>query len=193
MIGQLTGKVAECNPPVLLLLVGGVGYEVFCPLPTFYHLKKDQYTLFTQLVVRDDAHILYGFSTNDEKLVFNELLKVSGVGAKVALAILSTLSIDDIFNCIAGDDFAYLQQTPGIGKKTAQKIIVELKDRLPKLNLVQQTSTIITTSVDSSNFNAALGALTSLGFKVKEAKVMLAKVDMNLSTEAMIKAALKNV
>lgn len=193
MISQLTGKIISTNPPEIVLEVNGVGYEVLCPLNTFYQLKTDEHKLFTQLIVRQDSQTLYGFNHLDEKTLFNALIKVSGVGAKAALAILSTLSVADVLACVADDGVELLQQTPGIGKKTAQKMIVELKDRLPKLNLigVDTKPTQATITPNNKAFNAALSALSSLGFKPKEAKAMLKEADNSLSTEELIRFALQ--
>ncbi len=197
MIAQLTGKILHTNPPQMVLEVGDIGYEVLCPLNTFYKLKNNpldntKHTIHTQLIVRDDSHTLYGFNSVDEKTVFNELMRVSGVGAKVALAILSTLSIRDILSCVANDEVGILQQTPGIGKKTAQKMIVELQDRLPKLNLANHATKNKAGNISASANQVALSALLSLGFKEKEAQKMLVGIDTSLSTAAIIRLALQN-
>lgn len=192
MIAQLTGRVIHSSPPQMVLEVAGIGYEVLCPLNTFYQLDTEKHTIYTQLIVKEDAHTLYGFNSLDEKLIFNELMRASGVGAKVALAILSTLSIRDVVDCISSGDYILLQQTPGIGKKTAQKIIVELKDRLPKLPLSGRVQ-VMSTQQNIGNqvaLDKALSALVSLNFKEKEAQTMLVGVDRSLSAEEMIKLAL---
>ena len=194
MIAQLTGDIIHTNPPQIILQVGGIGYEVLCPLNTFYALNQTKHTVYTQLIVREDAHTLYGFNTLDEKIIFNELIKVNGVGAKVALAILSTLSVGDVLTCVADDQVNLLQKTPGIGKKTAQKLIVELKDRLPKLTLSKsyQSNKSSLLNQNQTSIDIAINALQSLGFKAKEAENMLSQIDHSLSVDQIIHLALKN-
>lgn len=195
MIGQLTGKILEKNPPEILLEVAGIGYEVLCPMPTFYNLDAQKnISLYTHLHVKEDAHTLYGFASKDEKTLFRELIKVSGIGPKVALAILSHLSIHLLMNAVADEDDALLAKTPGIGKKTAQKLIVELKDRLEKITLNSQPAYTGTNHIDNQpNAQKALSALQALGFKPKEAQKMLSTVEgENLSTEQLIRLALQN-
>mgnify|MGYP000710476703 FL=1 len=196
MIGHLKGKITSKNPPEILIEVEGVGYEVLCPMSTFYALDNltEDILLFTHLSIKEDAHTLFGFISKDEKNVFRELIRVNGVGPKVALAILSNLSVQSLVECISTEDADLLAKTPGIGKKTALKLIVELQDRLGKLEL---TGTIEKTRVlnQSSNPNSkqAIEALQSLGFKVKEANRMVSKIeDQGLSTEQIIRLALQN-
>ena len=190
MITQLTGQIISKNPPELVMVVAAVGYSVLCPMSSFYQLaEQDTHTLLTHLVVREDAHTLYGFVTPDERSLFRLLIKVNGIGPKVALTILSTLSISELATCIGNDDFNTIKKTPGIGLKTAQKLVVELKDKITKLTLTQQTN-IPTTAVQDTQ--AAL-ALQSLGFKTKEVENMLKNItDKDLSTEEIIRLALKN-
>lgn len=196
MIGHLKGKITSKNPPEILIEVEGVGYEVLCPMSTFYALDNltEDILLFTHLSIKEDAHTLFGFISKDEKNVFRELIRVNGVGPKVALAILSNLSVQSLVECISTEDADLLAKTPGIGKKTALKLIVELQDRLGKLQL---TGTIEKTRDlnQSSNPNSkqAIEALQSLGFKVKEANRMVSKIeDQGLSTEQIIRLALQN-
>ena len=196
MIGHLKGKITSKNPPEILIEVEGVGYEVLCPMSTFYALDNltEDILLFTHLSIKEDAHTLFGFISKDEKNVFRELIRVNGVGPKVALAILSNLSVQSLVKCISTEDADLLAKTPGIGKKTALKLIVELQDRLGKLEL---TGTLEKTRVlnQSSNPNSkqAIEALQSLGFKVKEANRMVSKIeDQGLSTEQIIRLALQN-
>jgi Holliday junction DNA helicase RuvA len=196
MIGHLKGKITSKNPPEILIEVEGVGYEVLCPMSTFYALDDltEDILLFTHLSIKEDAHTLFGFISKDEKNVFRELIRVNGVGPKVALAILSNLSVQSLVECISTEDADLLAKTPGIGKKTALKLIVELQDRLGKLEL---TGTLEKTRVlnQSSNPNSkqAIEALQSLGFKVKEANRMVSKIeDQGLSTEQIIRLALQN-
>ena len=193
MIAELRGKIIHKNPPILILDVGGVGYEIFCPIPTFYHLGEGEQHLYTQLIVREDAHTLYGFFTQDEKIIFNALIKVSGIGAKVALAILSTFSVNDLVLCVLDDDVELLQKTPGIGKKTAQKLMVELKDSLPNLPLKigKKHIQISESEIKNINLKNALSGLKTLGFKTNEARNMLAGIDTALRSEEIIRLALK--
>ncbi len=196
MIGHLKGRIINKNPPEVLIEVEGIGYEVLCPMSTFYELDNlsEDILLFTHLSIKEDAHTLFGFITKDEKNVFRELIRVNGVGPKVALAILSNLSVNSLVQCISTEDADLLAKTPGIGKKTALKLIVELQDRLGKLEL---SGSLVSSKEfkQSSNPNSrqAIEALQSLGFKVKEANKMVSKIDdQNLSTEQIIRLALQN-
>jgi len=196
MIGHLKGKIISKNPPEILLEVRGIGYEILCPMSTFYQLDKasEDTLLFTHLSIKEDAHTLFGFITKDEKSIFRELIRVNGVGPKVALAILSHLSVHALIKCISNEDADLLAKTPGIGKKTALKLIVELQDRLSKLELVGSPGSI-NEFKQSGNPNSmqAIEALQSLGFKTKEANKMVSKIsDQNLSTEQLIRLALQN-
>src|SRR3977135_2986828 len=132
MIGRLTGILAEKNPPQLLLDVQGVAYEVDVPMSTFYNLPAsgERVTLFTHLVVREDAHLLYGFGTEAERRAFRQLLKISGVGPRIALAVLSGLSVAELVAAIAAQESGRLVKVPGIGKKTAERLLLELKGKL---------------------------------------------------------------
>ena len=196
MIGHLKGKIISKSPPEVLLEVQGIGYEVLCPMSTIYELDNlsDDVLLFTHLSIKEDAHTLFGFITKDEKNVFRELIRVNGVGPKVALAILSNLSVHSLVECISTEDADLLAKTPGIGKKTALKLIVELQDRLSKLNLVGSTANSSKTKQNSNpNSKQAIEALQSLGFKAKEANRMVSKIeDQELSTEQLIRLALQN-
>ena len=196
MIGHLKGKITSKNPPEILIEVEGVGYEVLCPMSTFYALDNltEDILLFTHLSIKEDAHTLFGFITKDEKNVFRELIRVNGVGPKVALAILSNLSVHSLFKCISTEDADLLAKTPGIGKKTALKLIVELQDRLSKLDLVGSLANSIEIKQNSNpNSKQAIEALQSLGFKAKEANRMVSKIeDQELSTEQLIRLALQN-
>ena len=196
MIGHLKGRIINKNPPEVLIEVEGIGYEVLCPMSTFYELDNlsEDILLFTHLSIKEDAHTLFGFITKDEKNVFRELIRVNGVGPKVALAILSNLSVSSLVQCISTEDADLLAKTPGIGKKTALKLIVELQDRLGKLEL---SGNLVSSKEfkQSSNPNSrqAIEALQSLGFKVKEANKMVSKIDdQDLSTEQIIRLALQN-
>jgi len=196
MIGHLKGKIISKSPPEVLLEVQGIGYEVLCPMSTIYELDNlsDDVLLFTHLSIKEDAHTLFGFITKDEKNVFRELIRVNGVGPKVALAILSNLSVHSLVECISTEDADLLAKTPGIGKKTALKLIVELQDRLSKLDLARSLANSIEIKQNSNpNSKQAIEALQSLGFKSKEANRMVSKIeDQELSTEQLIRLALQN-
>jgi Holliday junction DNA helicase RuvA len=196
MIGHLKGQIISKNPPEILLEVSGIGYELLCPISTFYELGNlnDEILLFTHLSIKEDAHTLFGFISKDEKNIFRELIRVNGVGPKVALAILSHLAVPSLIECIANEDSDLLAKTPGIGKKTALKLIVELQDRLSKVELT--SSSISNNAIQKSsnpNTQQAIEALQSLGFKTKEANNMVSKIeDKDLSTEQLIRQALQN-
>ena len=194
MIGRLSGKILEKNPPEILLEVAGIGYEVLCPMSSFYEMgNESNVSLHTHLAVKEDSHTLYGFISKDEKTLFRELVRVNGIGPKVALAILSHLNIASLMNAVANEDDTLLAKTPGIGKKTAQKLIVELKDRLEKLELSNTQYQKITASNSNPNTQKAIQALQALGFKAKEADRMLSAInDESLSTEELIRQALQN-
>ena len=194
MIGRLSGKILEKNPPEILLEVSGIGYEILCPMSSFYEMgTSTSLMLHTHLQVKEDAHTLYGFISKDEKTLFRELIRVNGIGPKVALAILSHLNIASLMNAVAMEDDALLAKTPGIGKKTAQKLIVELKDRLEKIELSNTKYQKITASNTNPNTQKASSALQALGFKVKEADKMLNAInDDTLTTEELIRQALQN-
>jgi len=196
MIAQLSGQILSKNPPEVVVEVTGIGYEILCPMSTFYQLSDTggNVLLYTHLSIKEDAHTLFGFITKDEKILFRELIRVNGVGPKVALAILSHLTVGSLVECIANEDADLLAKTPGIGKKTALKLIVELQDRLDK---VEFSSGVLTSGTVQNNNNPntkkALEALQSLGFKAKEANNMIAVIeDQTLSTEELIRQALKN-
>jgi len=196
MIGQLKGQIISKNPPEVLLEVGGIGYELLCPMSTFYQLdnSSEDTLLYTHLSIKEDSLTLFGFISKDEKNMFRELIRVNGVGPKVALAILSHLSVSSLVDCIMSEDADLLAKTPGIGKKTALKLIVELQDRLDKVELVNaSTSTIGHKTSYNPNAKQALAALQSLGFKTKEANKMVSAIDdQTLSTEELIRIALQN-
>src|SRR5579864_6711722 len=132
MIGSLRGRISSKIPPQLTVEVGGLGYELEAPMSTFFHLPAvgEEVRLLTHLVVRDDAHILYAFATEDERRLFRSLIKVSGVGPKIALALLSRNSVEAFAVCVQNHDIAALTRVPGIGRKTAERLVVEMNDRL---------------------------------------------------------------
>jgi len=196
MIGRLTGVLLEKNPPSLLIDVQGVGYEVDAPMSTFYELPPigETVSLFTHLVVRDDAHLLFGFASSTERVLFRALLKVNGVGAKVALSILSGLSADEFISCVTNKDVAALVRVPGIGKKTAERLLIELQDRVETLGLVSLPAGNSQPMFDEPSTRAqAEEALVALGYKSAEAARMLDKgAAEGQSVEQMIRAALRS-
>lgn len=196
MIGRLRGELVAKNPPFLLLEVNGVGYDVESPMSTFYHLPVigQQVLLYTHLAIRDDAHVLYGFASESERALFRALLKVSGVGAKMALVILSGMGADEFAACIQAGDTASLVRLPGIGKKSAERLIVEMRDRLDKLDLAQGVALSGGRSQDTARtpVSDAVGALIALGYKANDASRMVrAQECEGLSSEEIIRAALK--
>ena len=196
MIGSLTGTIAAKHPPRLLLEVGGVGYEVEAPMSTFYSLPAvgEQVRLHTHLVVREDAHQLFGFATEAERSLFRGLLKVTGVGAKVALAILSGISVEGFSRCVLENDVGALTRVPGIGKKTAERLVVEMRDRVGSGAAVAAGDVPLTAGATQTPRDEAFSALVALGYKPAEAARMLDAVkNEKASSEALIREALKAV
>jgi len=194
MIGRLTGNLLEKNPPSLLLDVHGVGYEVDAPMSTFYALPAvgEVAALFTHLVVREDAQLLYGFASRTERVLFRALLKVNGVGAKVALAILSGMSTDEFLSCLATKDVTALVRVPGIGKKTAERLLIELQDKVDSLGSGSPAAGTQAVAAEESPRTQAEEALAALGYKPAEANRLLDKhASRDQSVEQMIKAALR--
>lgn len=200
MIGRLLGEILIKQPPMLLLDVNGVGYEVEAPMSTFYELPEvgAKTILFTHLVVRDDAHILFGFAKEQERLMFRTLLKVNGVGAKMALVILSGMTSKEFTFCIESEDVAALVRLPGIGKKTAERLIIEMRDRIDKLDLGSASMQMKTNdgveSVQASPVADAVSALIALGYKPNDASRMVRNVEAaDLSSEEIIRLALQSM
>ncbi|MDX1561702.1 MAG: Holliday junction branch migration protein RuvA [Gammaproteobacteria bacterium] len=192
MIGSLTGTLAAKQPPWLLLDVGGVGYELEAPMSTFYELPQvgSKLTLVTHLVVREDAQLLYGFSSEPERKLFRNLLKVSGIGARIALAVLSTMSVRGFHRCVKEKDLVSLVRIPGVGKKTAERLLVEMADRLP----LGDDDEVETLSSRPKPASEAESALLALGYRPAEVSRMLESLDTaGLTTEALIKEALRQV
>lgn len=199
MIGRLSGILLEKQPPQLLLDVGGVGYEIEAPMSTFYQLPAtgESLTLHTHLVVRDDAHLLYGFSTESERRMFRSLIRINGVGAKLALTILSGISADEFARSIQESDTATLVRLPGVGKKTAERLVVEMRDRLTDWQVDTTLSLSPTDGVvrgaSTGETRDAISALVSLGYKSQEASRLISKLDTEgMSSEEIIRAALKS-
>jgi Holliday junction DNA helicase RuvA len=188
MIGRLSGVLLEKNPPQLLLDVAGVAYEVDVPMSTFYNLPAtgERITLYTHLVVREDAHLLYGFGTESERSAFRQLLKVNGIGAKIGLSVLSGLSVAELAQTITLQETGRLTKIPGIGKKTAERILLEMKDKLGA-NLTQAVG-VNRAAPPSSDI---LNALLSLGYSDKEAVAAVKKLPDGVAVADGIRQALK--
>lgn len=189
MIGRLTGILLEKQPPMIALEVQGVAYELDVPMSTLYQLPAtgNKTTLFTHLVVREDAHLLYGFATDEERQLFRQLLRVSGVGARTALAVLSGLSVAELHQTVATRDTSRLTRIPGIGKKTAERLMLELKDRLT--GAIHSDDAVVAPNVRGD----ALRALLALGYSEKEANAALSKVSTELTVSEAIRHALKQL
>jgi Holliday junction DNA helicase RuvA len=197
MIGFLNGRLSAKHPPLLLIDVHGVGYELEAPMSTFYTLPAvgDTVALHTHLVVREDAHVLYGFASEGERRLFRSLLKVSGVGPKLALGILSGASVEDFLRTIEAEDVALLTRIPGIGRKTAERVIIEMRDSVKKLSSPEQGGAAIAPAfgAPASAQSEAYAALVSLGYKPPEAARLLKAADEpGLSTTELIRRALKS-
>ncbi len=196
MIGRLRGKLIEKRAPRLMVDVGGVGYEVDAPMSTFYVLPElgDEVVLYTHMVVREDAQLLYGFATESERRFFRELIKVNGVGAKMGLTILSGMSADAFALCIRDGDVASLVRLPGVGKKTAERLIVEMKDKLDvgAESALPQAVSAVDTPPEANPVSDAVSALIALGYKPQEASRMVRGVKGDdLASEEIIRQALK--
>jgi holliday junction DNA helicase RuvA len=195
MIGFLKGRLASKQPPSLMVDVNGVGYELEAPMSTFYGLPAtgEPVALYTHLVVRDDAHILFGFGTEGERRLFRGLLKVSGVGPKIALGILSGASVDDFLHIIEMEDIAMLTRIPGVGRKTAERVIIEMRDSVQKFMPATKEGAMPLSAAAASPQNEAFAALVALGYKPPEATRLLKTADEpGLSTTEIIRRALKS-
>jgi holliday junction DNA helicase RuvA len=190
VIGFLKGVLIAKRPPRITLEVGGVGYEIEAPMSTFYRLPQvgEPITLITHLLVREDAHVLYGFSSEAERSLFRALLRVSNVGARIALAVLSGMTVEGFRQCVANKDLDSLIRVPGIGRKTGERLLVELADRLPPPDSVTSGGLRASASPEGE----AQGALLALGYKPNEVVKMLANLDAaRLTTEELIREALR--
>jgi Holliday junction DNA helicase RuvA len=195
MIGFLRGNLAHKDPPFLVVDVHGVGYELEAPASTWTRLPEvgQEVLLRTHLVVREDQHSLFGFATEDERQLFRELLKVSGIGARIALAILSGISVAGFVRCVQTKDVAALTQVPGVGRKTAERLIVDLRERVAKMGDAAAPATAPAGTTGRRIPEAeALNALVSLGYKPAEARRMLEQAGAAGSTEEMLRAALRS-
>ena len=204
MIGRLNGVLVEKQPPEILLEVSGVGYEVQMPMTCFYDLPKvgDNAIVYTHFVVREDAQLLFGFNNKTERALFRELLKANGVGPKLGLAILSGMSAQQFVSCVNNEDATALVKLPGVGKKTAERLVLEMKDRLKNwgndLFTPFSDSAVIEPASDATIANNtaddAVSALVALGYKLPQAQKAVKSVSKpDMSTEVLIKESLKSM
>lgn len=190
MIGRLHGVLLEKTPPLVLIDVNGVGYECEVPMSTFYNLPAsgEKVVLLTQFIVREDAQLLYGFGSERERATFRQLLKVNGVGAKSALSILSGLSVDDLAQAVALQDAALLTRVPGVGKKTAERLLLELKDKFSIEGVTSQPGAQSRTACAD-----VLNALLALGYNEREAMAAVKPLPADIAVADGIKQALKSL
>ena len=194
MIGWLRGRLAAKHPPALVVDVNGVGYECEAPMSTFYTLPEtgSEITLRTHLVVREDAHLLYAFGTEDERRLFRGLLKVSGVGPRIALGILSGISVEGFALCIEAQDADALVRVPGVGRKTAERLLIEMRDRVKELGAPGVTLPATAEGRAATAQHEAYSALVALGYRpVEVARLLKGVADVTASTEELIRRALK--
>jgi holliday junction DNA helicase RuvA len=192
MIGSIHGRLALKQPPRIIVECSGVGYEIETPMSTFLELPEvgTEVFLHTHLLVREDAHILFGFSSREEKALFRSLLKVTGVGGRMGLAILSAMTVTDFERCVQHDDAATLTKIPGVGRKTAERLIVEMRDRLGKAVALPRTAAGRAVKPDPRS--EAFDALVALGYKPVEVKRLLGQFDPDgKSAEDIIRQALR--
>ena len=189
MIGRLSGTLLEKNPPQIVLDVQGVGYEVDVPMSTFYNLPalNEKVVLHTQLIVREDAHLLFGFLTHEERIAFRQLLKISGVGPKLALSVLSGLSIADLAAAVSNKDANRLTKIPGVGKKTAERLLLELQGKFT----VSGAAAAPGSAVAFSSSNDIVNALLALGYNEKEADWAAKQLPKEVDVSGGIRQALK--
>jgi Holliday junction DNA helicase RuvA len=194
MIGSLRGRLAAKQAPSIIVECNGVGYEVETPMSTFLELPEVGSELFlhTHLLVREDAQILFGFATGEERQLFRTLLKVNRVGAKMALGILSTMTTNDFRRCVEYEDAATLSKVPGVGRKTAERLIIEMRDRIDKVGTIPGVSPAVT--VEANARSEAFDALVALGYKPGEVNKLLSKLETDgQSAEDIIRQALRQV
>ncbi len=207
MIGRISGRIIEKQPPLLVLDINGLGYEVLASMQTFYQLPEleAQTTLFTHLLIREDAHTLYGFINSRERDFFRHLIRINGVGPKLALAILSGISVTELVQVVQNNDTSRLIRIPGIGKKTAERLMIEMRDKIRQWQCETTTQTPMSAQEQQNgqpdisvadvrtSYQEAMSALLNLGYKEAVARKMLAIDDAaNMSAEALIKQALRN-
>jgi len=200
MIGQIRGIILEKQAPQLLIDVGGIAYEIDAPMSTFYHLPESghEVTLFTHFVVREDAHLLYGFFSREERLLFRTLLKVNGVGPRLALTILSSASPHEFVQCVLNNDTDSLVRLPGIGKKTAERLVIEMRDKLSDWSDARPVEGGIPARKENNTRHSilqdAISALIALGYKQQEANRMVTRIDDGLAaSEELIRKALREM
>ena len=188
MIGRIAGVLLEKNPPQILVDANGVGYEIEVPMSTFYNLPAtgEKVALHTHLAVREDAHQLFGFATEAERAAFRQLLKISGIGARTALAVLSGLSVAELAQAVAAQESGRLTKIPGIGKKTAERLLLELRDRMKGIVAVAPAAAV-------SSTNDILNALLALGYNEREAQAALKALPAEVSVADGIRQALKSL
>jgi len=194
MIGRIHGILLQKEPPAMLVDVGGIGYELEAPMTTFYDLPStgSEVTLYTHLVVREDAHLLFGFSRASQRSLFRSLLKVNGIGPRVALAILSGMNENEFALCVSSEDIARITKVPGIGKKTAERLIVEMRDKVEAGDVDLRSGSSAALPTDPAS--EAVSALMALGYKGNEASRLVRNVSGdNLTTEDIIRQALRNI
>ena len=186
MIGRIQGVLVEKTFPQVIVSCHGVGYEIDVPMSTFYPLPRagEEVVLFTHLVVREDAHLLFGFLTPGERTAFRQLLKISGVGPKVALSVLSGLSVDDLAAAVADGDAGRLTKIPGIGKKTAERLVLELRDKVPKITTAARAE-------GRATGGDVVNALLALGYNEREAQAAVKALPADLQLTDAIRQALK--
>lgn len=192
MIGRLTGILIEKNPPAVTVDVHGLGYEIDVPMSTFYNLPAtgEKVSLFTHLAIREDGHFLYGFGSQDERAAFRQLLKISGVGARTALAVLSGMSVTELAQAIALQEAGRLTKVPGIGKKTAERLLLELRDKLPK-TLTAGSEKVGAGGTATNAASDILNALLALGYNEREAVTAMKGLAADASVSDGIRQALK--
>ncbi|NVK25862.1 MAG: Holliday junction branch migration protein RuvA [Gammaproteobacteria bacterium] len=201
MIGRLTGHVADKQAPDVLIDVNGVGYEVQLPLTSFYELPEEgqQTTIYTHFVVREDAQLLYGFCSKQERSLFRLLIKANGVGPKLGLTILSGLTAEQFVQCVEQDDVTTLVKLPGVGKKTAERLLIEMRDRIKALDVAPDFAPKLSIespllSKKNNEFDDAVSALVSLGYSSQQATKAVKSIHVEgESSEVLIRNALKNM
>jgi Holliday junction DNA helicase RuvA len=195
VIGYLRGKLISKQPPQLVLDVSGVGYELDAPMSTFYNLPSTgtDVSLFTHLVIREDAHSLFGFATDRERRMFRELLKVTGIGPKLALSVLSGINVDELLTCVTSGDTDTLVRIPGVGRKTAERLLIEMRDRIKTFGEVSATFSPVMGNAPQGTQQEAFSALVALGYKPAEVTKLLHGIDPSIqSVEEIIRHALKS-
>ena len=192
MIGHLRGRLVRKSPPALIVDVNGVGYELEAPMSTFYRLPElgSEVELHTHLVVREDAHLLYGFATEDERRLFRDLLRVTGIGPKIGLALLSGIDVETFMRCVEAEDTAALTRIPGIGRKTAERLLIEMRDRISALGQLPPAGSKFSSAGGARA--EAFAALVALGYRPVEVTRLLQGIEQEgAATEELIRRALQ--